>query len=141
MRTQSIGLVWIVVKDFQKAVKFYTEIAGLKIVEINAEWGWAELEGHEGTGMKLGIAQQCEGCEPIRPGQNGVVTFKVSNIEEACKDLEAQGANLIGKTEEVPGHVKMQTVRDADGNHFQVVEVLSETCHSEDKPKNSCCSH
>jgi predicted enzyme related to lactoylglutathione lyase len=141
MLTQSIGLVWIVVKDFQKAVSFYTEIAGLKIVEKNDEWGWAELEGHEGTGMRLGIARQCEGCEPIQPGHNGVVTFKVGNIEEACKDLKAKGASLVGEIVEVPGHVKMQTVCDADGNHFQVVEVLSEVCPSDQQSKGSCCGH
>ena len=41
MRTNSIDLVWIVVKDFKNAVKFYTEVAGLKVVEMKEEWGWA----------------------------------------------------------------------------------------------------
>ena len=142
MRTQSIGLVWIVVKDFKRAVKFYTEVAGLKLIEMNEQWGWAELEGHQGQGMRLGIAQhRPDSQEPIQPGQNGVATFTVDNIEQANKDLVQQGANLVGKVQEVPGHVKMQTVKDADGNVFQIVEVISaDTCKTHEK-KKSCCAH
>lgn len=142
MRTNSIDLVWIVVKDFKNAVKFYTEVAGLKVVEKNEEWGWAELEGHHGKGMRLGIAQQRpNGQDPIQPGQNSVVTFTVDNIEQANKDIIKQGANLVGEVIEVPGHVKLQTVRDAEGNFFQLVEVCSaNACGTHDK-KSSCCAH
>lgn len=139
MRTKSMDLVWIVVKDFKSAVKFYTEVAGLKAVEMHEEWGWAELEGHDGKGMRLGIAQQRpDNQDPIQPGQNGVVTLTVDDIDHACKDLAKQGANLVGKIIEVPGHVKMQTVRDTDGNTFQIVEDISARQHQKMK---SCCSH
>lgn len=142
MHTQSIGLVWIVVKDFKKAVKFYTEVTGLKLIEMNEQWGWAELEGHDGKGMRLGIAQYSpDNPDPVQPGQNGVVTFTVDNMEQATKDLVKQGATLIGKVQEIPGHVKLQTVKDGDGNLFQVVEVLtSEACTTHEK-KKSCCAH
>lgn len=145
MKTNSIGLAWITVKDFKNAVKFYTEVAGLKVAEMNEEWGWAELEGHDGSGMRLGIAQHQEGCHtdacyesPIKPGQNSVITLTIDNIEQAQKEIQKQGASLIGEIHEVPGHVKMQTVRDAEGNIFQLVEVVAhKSCHE----KKSCCAH
>jgi predicted enzyme related to lactoylglutathione lyase len=142
MRAKSIGLVWIAVKDFKTAIKFYTEVVGLKIAEMNEEWGWAELEGHEGEGMRLGIAQQrLKGQDPVQPGQNAVLTITVDNIEKASKNLQKQGAKLIGTIEEVPGHVKLQTVKDTEGNCFQLVEVISEEACSTDDRMNSCCCH
>lgn len=142
MRTQSINMVWIVVKDFKQAVKFYSETVGLKVVDMNEEWGWAELEGHEGQGMRLGIAQQNAECpDPVQPGNNYVVTFTVENLDQANKDLVKKGVKLVGEVHEVPGHVRMQGAKDADGNFFQVVQVLSaEQDYTHDK-KTSCCSH
>lgn len=142
MSAKSIELAWIVVKDFKAAVKFYTEVVGLKLVEMNEEWGWAELAGHDGEGMKLGIAQQNPKCdEPVQPGHNAVLTFTVDNLEKENKNLLKQGIKLIGPIQEVPGHVKLQTVRDTEGNYFQLVEKISESHCSTDEQKNSCCCH
>ena len=53
--------------------------------------------------MRLGIAQQRPNSQdPIQPGQNGVVTFTVDNIEQANKDIIKQGANLVGEVIEFP---------------------------------------
>ena len=125
MNTKSLGLVWIVVKDLKKAIEFYTKTVGLKLMELNEQFGWAELEGHSG-GARLGIAQmQLKSEDDVQPGQNAVMTFTVANIESAVADMTAKGARLIGAIEEIPGHVKMQTALDTDGNRFQIVEV----CH------------
>jgi predicted enzyme related to lactoylglutathione lyase len=142
MRTKSIELAWIVVKDFKKAVQFYTEVVGLRLTEMNEEWGWAELEGHDGEGMKLGIAQQCVKEEdPIQPGQNAVLTFTVDDLEKESQNLLKLGVKLIGPINEVPGHVKLQTVRDTEGNYFQLVEKISDVKYTTDEQMNSCCCH
>lgn len=137
MRTKSINMIWIVVNDFKKAIKFYTETAGLKLVQQSEEWGWAELEGYDGTGTRLGIAQnKPEQQEPIQPGQNCVFTLTVDNLEQANQDVLKQGTKLIGEIIEIPGHVKMQTAKDPEGNIFQIVQDLSqEACAT----KKSCC--
>ena len=142
MHAKSIGLAWIVVRDIKKAVKFYTEIAGLKLIEMNEEWGWAELEGHEGGGIRMGIAQQRGGDQdPVQPGQNAVLTFTVDNLEDATKDLQSKGTTLVGEVEVVPGHVKLQSVRDTEGNLFQLVEIIAEKSYSNVEHTSSCCSH
>ena len=65
-----MNLVWIVVNDLKKAIEFYTETVGLKLMEQNDQFGWAELEGHNG-GARLGIAQMCLKSEDdVKPGQN-----------------------------------------------------------------------
>lgn len=136
MRTKSIGLAWILVKDLKKTVKFYTDILGLQLLEMNEEWGWAELEGEE-EGMRLGIAQQgSNGEDPIEPGQNAVLTFTVDHLDKAIQEMKKQGVKLIGEVEVIPGHVKMQSARDVDGNFIQIVELLEEHEH---KHGHGCC--
>ena len=130
MSVKELGLSWIVVKDIKAAIRYYTEVVGLTLAEFNENYGWAELEGSEG-GSRLGIAQE-NPQECITAGQNAVVTFTVSNIEHAKKDMAKKGAKFEGEMIEVPGHVKMQTVVDQDGNRFQICELLHHHHH--------CCS-
>lgn len=127
MQAKAIELVWITVKDFKSAVRFYTDVAGLKLVQIHEEWGWAELEGFDG-GARLGIAQQNPNGQEdyFEPGRNAILTVVVENLERANKDVSKKGAQLIGDIQEVPGHVKLQTVRDHEGNYFQLVEKIHE---------------
>lgn len=143
MRAKSIELAWIIVKDFKKTVKFYTEVVGLKLTEMNEEWGWAELEGHEGEGMRLGIAQQQMEIEndPIQPGQNAILTFTVDHLEKEIQELMKQGVELIGSIEEIPGHVKLQMVRDTEGNYFQLVEKQVMANCSTHQHSEHCCHH
>lgn len=128
MNLKSMDLAWIVVNDIKKAIKFYTETVGLKLMEFNEQFGWAELAGTEG-GARIGLAQkQAEGCDGVEPGQNAVVTFSVRSLDKAIEHLTKKDAKLIGKVQEVPGHVKLQTVCDTDGNRFQLAEVLHHKC-------------
>src|SRR5579872_3583029 len=122
MKVQSIDLIWIVVKDLKKAIKFYTEVVGLKVMQLSEEHGWAELQGHE-RGARLGIAQMED--ENFKAGKNAVVTFTVENIDQAKREVVQKGGKCLGDIQEVPGHVKIQTVVDADGNQFQLVQMLS----------------
>ena len=125
MQPKRFDLGWVMVKDLKKAVQFYTEAVGLKLLQLIEEpYGWAELEGHEG-GATLGLAQARPGSDdPISPGQNAVPTFTYANIDQAKAHVEKTGGKCKGPIVEVPGHVKMQTVVDPDGNHFQLVETL-----------------
>lgn len=126
MQTKSIGLVWITVKDLNQAVKFYTEVVGLKLLEHSEEWKWAELGGYGEEGGRLGIAQANQnGKDPVEPGQNAAMTFTVDSLDDAIDHLKKQGALLEGEVEEIPGHVKMQGLRDLAGNFIQMIELIS----------------
>jgi predicted enzyme related to lactoylglutathione lyase len=119
---KSIDLAWIVVKDFKKAVKFYTETVGLKLLKVSEEYGWAELQGQDGGAM-LGIAtEQSE--NPLKPGHNACLTLTVEDIEEAQKSMQNKGAKLLGEIQEISGHVRLLMGIDADGNYFQLAQML-----------------
>lgn len=130
MKSQSMSLAWIVVNDLKKAIEFYTKTVGLKLMEHNEQYGWAEFEGHDG-GSRLGVAQNCPSEEFVKPGQNAVVTFTVDNLDDAVTKMQASGAKMIGEKQVIPGHVAMQMSEDTDGNKFQMVEILAH--------KHKCC--
>lgn len=121
-KVKEIQLSWIVVTDLKAAIKFYEDVVGLKLTQNSEEFGWAEMSGQEG-GALLGIAQS-NAEEEVKPGQNAIVTFTVENIDIAKADMAKKGAQFIGNIIEIPGHVKMQTFNDKDGNRFQIVEML-----------------
>jgi len=126
MKVKEIGLSWIVVKDFKAALKYYTEVLGLEVRELNEQYGWAELEGENG-GASLGIAQESPE-EIVKAGQNAVVTFTVDNLEKMKESMFKKGAKCEGEIIEIPGHVKMQTVIDPAGNRIQICEILKHSC-------------
>lgn len=123
MHAKSFNLAWIVVKDLKQAIQFYTEVVGLKLVELNETYGWAEVQGHQ-DGARLGIAKEHPE-QSTKAGHNAVPTFTVENIEKAIEHLHKKGAKCQGEIQEIPGHVKLQMVIDKDGNHFQMVELLT----------------
>ncbi|MCH9609599.1 MAG: hypothetical protein S4CHLAM45_15310 [Chlamydiales bacterium] len=117
------NLAWIVVDDLQKAIKYYTEIIGLKVVEVCEDFGWAELSPQKGD-FRLGIAQKSDH-ERVQPGSNAITAFCVENLEESIKDLKSKGVEIIGDVMVIPEHVKLQMIKDPDGNQFQLVEKIS----------------
>lgn len=121
---KGIDLSWIVVSDFEAALKYYTEVLGLKIREKNDMYGWAELVGKDGRGA-LGIAQQ-NPQEQMPAGKNAVVTLTVENLEKTKLNLKKKNVKFMGDVLEIPGKVKMQTFQDVDGNMLQLVEILGE---------------
>jgi predicted enzyme related to lactoylglutathione lyase len=123
MIPKSIQMVWIVVADIGKAIRYYTDVMGMTLKAYDEEMGWAEFGGEEDGGAYLGVAQVNPN-HPGKPGQNAVVCINVDNVVAARAELELKGARLLGEIQEVPGHVKLQTLMDLDGNVFQIAEVL-----------------
>lgn len=123
MTVKAMNLAWIVVNDLKEAIKFYTETVGLKLVEHHEQYGWAELTGHETGGARLGISQKND-MEPIKPGNNAILTLTVENLDKSMKELSKNKVKFVGGVMEIPGQVKLQLCVDKDGNHFQMVEIL-----------------
>lgn len=121
MKVLGYELSWIVVKNIDEAIKFYTQVLGFKLMSYEKNYGWAELSTPKGA--SLGIAQENEEMG-IKAGTNAVATFTVADIAAARNDLKKDGVNLVGDVMEVPGHVKLQTFTDKDGNTFQLCEKL-----------------
>ena len=122
-KAKSSTLSWIVVTDLDQAIRFFTEVVGLKLLHRADDYGWAELVGHEG-GSELGIALASKETQ-VKPGQNAIMTFTVADLLAAKDEMAKKGVKLIGAVQEVPGHVKLQFFQDQDGNLFQLVQQLT----------------
>lgn len=120
MVAKAMELSWVSVDNLKEAVKFYTEVLGLKLMELNEQYGWAELQAPNG-GMRLGLGQKNE--EYGMHVGNAIVTFTVDNLEKAMERIEKTGARCLGPIQEVPGEVRMQMFI-YQGNHFQFCQML-----------------
>jgi methylmalonyl-CoA/ethylmalonyl-CoA epimerase len=102
MKVKHIDHIGIAVKSIEKAGKFYTEILGLKIEDIEQvadqkvkvafiPIGESEVELLESTDPEGPVAKY------IGARGEGVqhIAFRVENIEEALGELKAKGVRLI----------------------------------------------
>jgi CreA protein len=112
-----VRVSWFGVDDFESAKKFYGQVLGLKkTFELQQ---WAEFAGAEGE-ESIGIAANPHaGKEP-----GATIVLDVSDIERERRRLESAGVKFEGKTEEIPGIVRLATFRDPYGNRLQLAQAL-----------------
>lgn len=112
-----VTVSWFSTKDFEETKKFYADVLGLKtIFETN---GWAEFAEAKG-GASIGLAANPHaGKEP-----GATVVLEVKDIDAERKRLEARGVKFEGKTEEIPGIVRLATFRDPSANRLQLAQSL-----------------
>jgi predicted enzyme related to lactoylglutathione lyase len=112
-----LSVAWFSAKNFEQAKKFYGETLGLKkTFEMDQ---WAEFAGAEG---EAAIGVSGGGHAANEPG--ATVVLRVDDIERERKRLEGSGVKFEGKTEEIPGMVKLAIFRDPSGNRLQLCQVL-----------------
>lgn len=125
MAIKSMKLAWVTVADIKKAEHFFANVLGLKVTSGDSKYNWLEFSGAE-EGLYLGVGQahpKDPSC--VNPGQNAVMTMTVDDIVKEKTRLEAKGVKFLGDIMEVPGHVKLATFTDPDGNKYQLVQDLA----------------
>ena len=113
-----VTVSWFSVNDLEQAKKFYGNVLGLKkTLEVEQ---WAEFSGGEGE-ASIGLS----GRQIVTSREPGAtIVLRVEDIERERKRLESGGVKFEGKTEEIPGMVKLATFRDPSGNRLQLCQVL-----------------
>ena len=112
-----VTVSWFSVNDLEGAKKFYGSVLGMK--KTFEMQNWAEFGDGEGT-ASIGIATNSpSGKEP-----GATIVLRVEDIEKERKRLEGIGVKFEGKTEEIPGAVKLATFRDPSGNRLQLCQML-----------------
>lgn len=124
MAIKSIGMPWITVSDMKKTEEFFKHKLGLSVTSHAPEFGWMEFAGKDG-GLSLGTGMYSPEYSDQKAGSNAVVCFNVDDIVATKAELEAKGVTFVDEIMEVPGHVKLVTFVDNDGNRFQLAEQLS----------------
>jgi CreA protein len=112
-----VTVSWFSTKDFEETKKFYADVLGLKAIFETS--GWAEFAEVKG-GASIGLA-----ANPHAGKQPGAtVVLEVQDIDAERKRLEARGVKFEGKTEEIPGIVRLATFRDPSANRLQLAQSL-----------------
>ncbi len=118
MTVSGIGYVNIFVNDIDRAVEFYQDRLGMKLVFANAEHGYASLSAGP---IHLGLAL---------PGDQPGLVGRHTGVGLVVDDLEAEHARLVGlgvsfsmEPSRQPWGGFMALVDDPDGNVLYLDEV------------------
>src|ERR1700719_1898847 len=113
-----VTVSWFSVNDLEQSKKFYGNVLGLKkTLEVEQ---WAEFSGGEGE-ASIGLS----GRQIVTSREPGAtIVLRVDDIERERKRLESGGVKFQGKTEEIPGMVKLGALRDAAANRPPLCQVL-----------------
>jgi len=112
-----VMLAWYKVEDMEKAKQFYGKVLGLK--QTFEMQSWAEFSHADGAAA-IGLNQS-----PAEAGEGGaVVALKVRDLDQAREELRRHGVQFEGAVHEVPGVVRIGTIRDPFGNRLQLVQVM-----------------
>ena len=106
-------------KDRKKSAQWYQDVLGFKLLYDVAEIGWCEL-ATEIPRVNIGLADS----EKVATG-GPVPTFGVKDIDKARTLMEKKDVRFDGKTQEIPGMVKLATFFDPDGNALMLFQDLS----------------
>lgn len=105
MKIKNIDHIGIAVKSIEQAGKFYTEILGLKIQDIeNVADQKVNVAFLPITDSELELLESTEPDGPVSKyidaRGEGVqhIAFRVENIEEALEELKSKGVRIIDQT-------------------------------------------
>lgn len=125
------------VQDYMACKQFYQNVLGLKVCYANDSEEYAELETGETKITLLNRARLKEyiGSETTATydpyAAKVVLTFMVTNLDEAVAHLKAKGVDLVSNPWQRPEDELMQggfltaSFRDPDGNLIEFEQILS----------------
>jgi predicted enzyme related to lactoylglutathione lyase len=107
--------VTILVSDINKAIQFYSETLGLKLI---SNYG-GEFAVIESNGLRIGLHPGKKSREPMN--RDISLGFQVDNAETAKKALEAKGV-IFEKRAQDRGAI-MENFSDPDGTPLYLIEL------------------
>lgn len=141
---KAIRHIGIVVSDLDKALYFYRDLLGLKIVKDMNESGdyidkISDLKGVQVRTVKMAAddgnliellfysshLDRSDKKRPINQFGCSHVAFTVENLDEEYKRLTQAGIGFSAPPQHSPdGYAKVTFCKDPDGSHIELVEVL-----------------
>ena len=114
-----LSIVGVFVRDFSRALRFYTETLGLPLALRSDEYGWAQLA--------TGQAQLAlERLDP-ESGESGLlgrflgVSLAVADVHATYEELFARGVDFLAPPAQMPWGGVLAHFRGPDGNVLTLV--------------------
>ena len=126
--------VRLLVKDYKKCFKFYTETLGLEPIWGDEEGCYASFkvtEGIEGLAifvsdfmaMAVGNADQTQ---PSGHREKSLISFEVENVDETHQMLSAKGVRFINQPTDMPDWgMRVVHLRDPEKNLIEFFTPLT----------------
>ena len=115
------GLTCVIpVKNLVASKSWYQDVLGFELLlELTAE-KFCELASPVNR-VTVGLSEVTE----FKEGSSTTLTFGVIDIDAARTKMIHKGVKFVGKTEEIPGIVKLATFIDPSGNKLMLYQSLS----------------
>jgi|SRR5215472_9567608 len=113
---RGVKLVSIPVTDQDRALAFYTEVLGFRLVTdqpFNDKQRWLEL-GIPGADTRVVLFRFGE---KLQPGGMLNVTLWADDVEATARELKAKGVEFIMEPKRMP-YGTTSVFKDIDGNHL-----------------------
>lgn len=121
------GVVTVYVSDMDRAVKFYTEVLGLKLQHRFGDH-WAQVEAP--NGLNIGLHPGAKLSEGQRQGGMNIGFYLSGSIGEAVATLKARGVAFQAEAQEGKA-LQIAHFADPDGNPLYICEMKAEYKHTE----------
>lgn len=125
VKIRKLGHVGIFVRDVEKSKKFYTEILGFKVSDVN-EQGITFLRcstDHHDT-VLVPLSKESRDSTSAERAEVQQISYEVDRVEdlrEALKFLKEKGITIVsGLRQRGPGNDKTIDFLDPDGNNIQL---------------------
>lgn len=125
VKIKRLGHVGIFVKDVEKSKKFYTEVLGFKVSDVN-EQGIVFLRcgtDHHDT-VLVPLPKESAGAVSTERKEVQQISYEVDRVEDlraALKHLKQNGVTIVsGMRQRGPGNDKTIDFLDPDGNVVQL---------------------
>jgi len=109
----------LAVKDMKAAIQWYQDVLGFRLLYQMDQMGWCELATPVAR-VDVGLAQEQN--PQVKGG--ATLSFGVTDIDVARKQLEAKEVRFDGPTQTIEGMVRLATFYDPDGNKFMLYQSL-----------------
>ncbi len=119
---QAEGFAVCPVLNLARAMKFYTQILGLRQTKDLHQHGWVELEGKGGLKIALRLRR---GIHRLPPG-GASLAFVVEDLGAANRELSAKGIRFREERLEITGYLTGLSLWDSEGNRLYLVQLVKE---------------
>ena len=119
--------VILIVDDLDRALRFYTEVLGLKLGHRSGDYaqldtGATRLALYTRSAMATTLGMSLEAPRPAAPGFE--IGFKVADVDAAVNELIARGvSSVVPPTDRFWGQ-RTAYVRDPDGHLIELAQEL-----------------
>ena len=113
---QKIAYFWVPVTDMDRAVEFYHQLLGLKLLFNREDWSEFDIDGQR-LALRKVSALPDPGGRPVVPG----ISLLAQPIEQAIATLKQKRVQFTEELEVYP-YGKLASFRDLDGNILGLYE-------------------